>query len=77
MAQLINFNIPLPLKRRLDHIAKAKGVSRTSILLLLIENYCRQEFALMQKDHDQELQETNYDPPMIPSVDDLDPLFRW
>ncbi|MEM8576736.1 MAG: hypothetical protein AAGF60_02695 [Pseudomonadota bacterium] len=77
MTQLINFNMPLPLKRRLDQVAKAKGVSRTSILLLLVENYCRQEFSLMQRDYDQELQETDYDPPMIPSVDDFDPTFRW
>jgi predicted transcriptional regulator len=79
--QLINFKIPLGLKNRLDQLAKLKGMSRTSILIQLIETYCRTELRLMQQDERLEAQFREldqeddvgstgyYDPPMIPSVE--------
>jgi predicted transcriptional regulator len=41
--QLVNFNIPTGLKDSLDHIAKAKRLSRTAIINQLLETYCRAE----------------------------------
>jgi hypothetical protein len=50
--QLINFNIPIKLKDQLDLIAKHKHVSRTAIINIQLESYCRQELPFLQsKDH--------------------------
>ena len=40
---LMNFNTPIHLKRSLDTIAKHKHVSKTSILNILLESYCKEE----------------------------------
>lgn len=44
---LMNFNIPKPLKADLDRLSRFKNVSKTSIILGLIEEYCRRETKLM------------------------------
>ena len=38
--QLMNFNIPKGLKSDLDRIAEHRNVSRTAIIITLIEGYC-------------------------------------
>jgi hypothetical protein len=40
---LMNFNIPRGLKADLDRIASHRNVSRTAIIITLIEEYCRRE----------------------------------
>jgi metal-responsive CopG/Arc/MetJ family transcriptional regulator len=47
---LINFNIPKHLKYHLDRLSKFKGVSRTSILNRLIEEYVRVEDKMLEDD---------------------------
>ena len=47
---LINFNIPNHLKYKLDRVSKLKGITRTSILNGLIEDYVRKETDLIEKD---------------------------
>ena len=47
---LINFNIPKHLKYHLDRLSHFKGVSRTSILNGLIENYVRTEEQRLEED---------------------------
>lgn len=42
--QLMNFNIPRGLKADLDRIAQHRNVSRTAIIITLIEGYCRKEW---------------------------------
>jgi predicted transcriptional regulator len=42
--QLMNFNIPKGLKADLDRIAQHRNVSRTAIIITLIEGYCRNEW---------------------------------
>lgn len=42
--QLINFNMPDHLKTDLDMLAKRKNISRTAIILNLLEDYCRKEW---------------------------------
>lgn len=46
---LMNFNIPKHLKDRFDQIVKFKQVSKTSILNILIEEYCRKETGLIRE----------------------------
>lgn len=41
--KLINFNVPKDLLERFDCIARTKHVSRTSLLNILIDQYCRSE----------------------------------
>ena len=50
--QLINFNIPIKLKDQLDLIAKHKHVSRTAIINIQLEQYCRKELPMIFTDHD-------------------------
>lgn len=47
---LINFNIPLHLKTHLDQLVDFKRISRTSVLNMLIENYCRSEICNLETD---------------------------
>lgn len=42
--QLVNFNMPDQLKNDLDRLAKRKNISRTAIILNLLEDYCRKEW---------------------------------
>lgn len=46
--KLMNFNIPIHLKEQLDFIAGHKHISRTAILNLLVDKYCRQEMVLIE-----------------------------
>ena len=41
--QLMNFNVPKHLKQDLDAIASYRHISKTSILNILLEQYCRLE----------------------------------
>ena len=41
--QLMNFNVPKHLKQDLDAIASYRHISKTSILNILLERYCRLE----------------------------------
>ena len=50
--QLINFNIPIMLKDQLDLIAKHKHVSRTAIINIQLERYCRKELPMIITDHE-------------------------
>jgi len=50
--QLINFNIPIKLKNQLDLIAKHKHVSRTAIINIQLERYCRKELPMIIADHE-------------------------
>jgi len=50
--QLINFNIPIMLKDQLDLIAKHKHVSRTAIINIQLELYCRKELPMIITDHE-------------------------
>lgn len=50
MYQLINFNIPIHLKKLFDKIVRFKRVSRTSVLNTMIEDYCRKEMILITED---------------------------
>lgn len=47
---LINFNIPKHLKYHLDRLSNFKGVSRTSILNRLVEDYVRTEEKRLEED---------------------------
>jgi hypothetical protein len=47
---MINFNIPKNLKYHLDRLSKFKGVSRTSILNRLIEEWVRSETKQLEDD---------------------------
>ena len=47
---LINFNIPKNLKYRFDRLVKFKGVSRTSILNRLVEDWVRDETKQLEED---------------------------
>jgi predicted transcriptional regulator len=50
--QLINFNIPIKLKDQLDLIAKHKHVSRTAIINIQLEQYCRKELPMIITNHE-------------------------
>ena len=47
---LINFNIPNYLKENFDNLVKFKGQSRTSVMIDLIQSFCRQEFNKINED---------------------------
>jgi len=47
---LINFNVPNHLKYKLDRVSKLKGISRTSILNRLIEDFVRDETGRIEND---------------------------
>lgn len=47
---LINFNIPDYLKENFDNLVKFKGQSRTSVMIDLIQSFCRQEFNKINDD---------------------------
>jgi len=49
--QLINFNIPIKLKDQIDLIAKHKHISRTAIINIQLERYCRKELPMIITDH--------------------------
>jgi len=49
--QLINFNIPTKLKDQIDLIAKHKHISRTAIINIQLERYCRKELPMIITDH--------------------------
>ena len=84
--KLINFNAPRQLIDAFDQLLKYKGVSRTSQLLHLINNFLRSEHLLLRKDSSftsfiQSISETErhrmvqmiqdtYEPPMIPFAND-------
>lgn len=48
--QLINFKIPKHTKYHLDRLVKFKGVSRTSVLINLIETWIQREHVLLQEE---------------------------
>ena len=83
--KLINFNVPKYLINNFDNLVKFKRVSRTSMLVRLIETYLREELLQMKKDN--ELSESfkkikhkfdkpktviKKDEPMIPHSTDID-----
>ena len=82
--KLINFNVPNYLIIKFDSLLKFKKVSRTSMLLNLMETYLRDELTLMKNDN--ELSESfkkikdKFDKPksvvkekpMIPHSDDVE-----
>ena len=47
---IINFNCPNHLKLHLDRLVRFKGISRTSVLLKLIEDYVRSEECKLEQD---------------------------
>ena len=50
--KLINFNVPNYLIIKFDSLLKFKKVSRTSMLLNLMETYLRDELTLMKNDNE-------------------------
>jgi hypothetical protein len=50
--QLINFNIPIKLKDQIDLIAKHKHISRTAIINIQLERYCRKELPMIITNHE-------------------------
>ena len=50
--KLINFNVPNYLINNFDNLVKFKRVSRTSMLVRLIETYLREELLQMKKDNE-------------------------
>ena len=48
---LVNFNIPIHLKENFDCLVKFKGSNRTSILVDLIQSFCRSEYEKIQSDN--------------------------
>ena len=49
--RLINFNVPKYLINNFDNLVKFKRVSRTSLLIHLMENYIRTEHQMMERDN--------------------------
>ena len=84
--KLINFNVPKYLIKNFDNLVRFKRVSRTSMLVHLMENYLRSEQQKLKEDkhlndlvthlHQQNKSEIinemreHYEPPMIPNVSD-------
>lgn len=84
--KLINFNVPVHVINSFDHLVRYKGVSRTSQLLHLMEEFMRSEQLALNKAHElnafidsvslNERQKAkqqlidDYEPPMIPSASD-------
>ena len=50
--KLINFNVPNYLINNFDNLVKFKRVSRTSMLIRLIETYLREELHQIKKDNE-------------------------
>ena len=50
--KLINFNVPNYLITKFDNLVKFKRISRTSMLLRLMETYLRDELTQMKKDNE-------------------------
>ena len=50
--KLINFNVPNYLINNFDNLVKFKRVSRTSMLVRLIETYLREELLQIKKDNE-------------------------
>lgn len=48
---LVNFNIPIHLKENFDCLVKFKGSNRTSILVDLIQSFCRSEYEKIKSDN--------------------------
>ena len=82
--KLINFNAPNYLIQNFDNLVRFKRVSRTSMLVHLIETYCRSEQKRLKEDNQLnqmvvELTDRNatptkvdWEPPMIPYSSDDD-----
>ena len=82
--KLINFNVPNYLINNFDNLVKFKRVSRTSMLVRLIETYLREELLQMKKDNELtesfKLIKDKFDKPktvikekpIIPHSDDID-----
>jgi hypothetical protein len=84
--KLINFNVPIHVINSFDHLVRYKGVSRTSQLLHLMDDFMRSEQLALNKDHElstfidsvslQERQKVtkqlieDHEPAMIPSASD-------
>jgi len=84
--KLINFNVPKYLIKNFDTLVRFKRVSRTSMLVHLMENYLRSEQQKLKEDkHLNDLvthlnqqnkseiineMREHYEPPMIPNVSD-------
>ena len=49
--KLINFNVPNYLIQNFDNLVRFKRVSRTSMLVHLIETYCRSEQKRLKEDN--------------------------
>ena len=49
--KLINFNVPNYLIKNFDNLVKFKRVSRTSMLVHLMETYCRSEQRRLKEDN--------------------------
>ena len=49
--KLINFNVPNYLIKNFDNLVKFKRVSRTSMLVHLMETYCRSEQKRLKEDN--------------------------
>ena len=49
--KLINFNAPRYLLKNFDNLAQHKSISRTSMLITLMERYVREEVDQMNKDN--------------------------
>ena len=50
--RLINFNVPNYLIKNFDNLVRFKRVSRTSILISMMESYLRSEYQKMKDDDD-------------------------
>ena len=64
----MTFNIPIHLKSIFDELSSIKGVSKTSILNSLIENYCRQERQNLIQD--KEFNKNKSEKPQSQSIDE-------
>lgn len=49
--KLVNFNVPNYLLKNFDNLAKHKAITRTSMLITLMENYVREEVDQIEKDN--------------------------
>lgn len=86
--KLINFNAPIPLINSFDQLLRYKGISRTSQLIHLINNFIRSEYLLLKEDTSftsfiktiseaerhrmLQMIHDTYEPPMIPHANDQD-----
>jgi len=49
-SSLINFQIPTELKQNFDWIVKSNRLSRTGVLVNMIQKYCRVQYESIEKD---------------------------